>query len=163
MAGMMSCPKCDQPLVKTTTSHGLFWRCENCRGTAIGLQALRRTFARDEINGVWRRAREKKGSPAAACPSCRNQMIEVAATAQPEPRIEVCAICHFLWFDADELAALAPLPPKPKELEEEMPPKAREALAIAEVEIMGRAAQREKEASDEVWVRLAHMLSWLPR
>ena len=159
----MSCPKCDQPLVKTTTGHGVFWRCENCRGTAIGLQALRRTFARDEINAVWRRARDKEGSPAAACPSCRNQMIEVAATSQPEPRIEVCAICHFLWFDADELAAFAPLPPKPnEEPDEEMSAKAREALALAEVEMMGRAAQREKEASDDAWVRLAYTLMWLP-
>ena len=159
---MMSCPRCDQPLVRTTTGHTVFWRCENCHGTAIGLQALRRTFARDEINAVWRRAREKQGSPAAACPSCRNQMIEVAATARPEPRIEVCRICHFLWFDADELAAFAPLPPQPPETEEQLSAEARQALAIAEVEVMGRAAQPEKEASDKVWVQLARMLAWIP-
>ena len=160
MAATMSCPKCDQPLARVIAEHGIFWRCGGCSGVAIGLDVLRRTFAREQINAVWRRAREAQGSPAAACPSCRNQMIEVAATDEPEPRIEVCKICHFLWFDADELARLTPLPPKPNAPEEEMSAKAREALAIAEVEMMGRAAQREKEATDEVWVQLVHMLTW---
>ena len=89
-------------------------------------------------------------------------MIEVAATAQPEPRIEVCRICHFLWFDAEELAAFAPLPPKSQETEEQLSVEARQALAIAEVEVMGRAANREREASDEVWVQVARMLMWGP-
>jgi Zn-finger nucleic acid-binding protein len=41
-------------------------------------------------------------------------MIEVAATTEPEPRIDVCRLCHFVWFDADELARFTPLPPPPK-------------------------------------------------
>ena len=90
-------------------------------------------------------------------------MIEVSATEEPEPRIEVCRICHFLWFDADELTRLTPLPPKAPAAEPQLSPEAREALAVAEVETMGRAAQRENEASDDVWGRLAHTLMWLPQ
>ena len=160
MAGAtMSCPKCHQPLARVATSHGVFWRCGGCSGVAIGLDVLRRTFAREQINTVWRRARTEEGSPAAACPSCRNQMIEVAATDQPEPRIEVCRLCHFLWFDADELSRLTPLPPKPREEEERLSAEGRQALAIAEVELMRRAAELEKNPTDEVWLRLARIFA----
>ncbi len=153
MAGTMSCPKCDQALIRVTTDHGVFWRCDACRGVAIGVQALRRTFARDQINAVWQRAREEEGSPAAACPSCRNQMIEVTATDAPEPRIEVCRICHFLWFDADELAHFAPLPPKPPPPREpELPADAREALAMAEIDLISRRAKHaDAEVDAEIW------------
>lgn len=160
MAGTMSCPKCDQPLTKTTTNHGVFWRCPSCAGTAIGLQALRRTFVREQINAVWRRAREEQGSPAAACPSCRNQMIEVAATDAPEPRIEICRLCHFLWFDADELAGLKPLPPTQPTADEMLSPQAREALALAELDLIRRNAEREeRRVGDEFWTTLAQLFS----
>jgi Zn-finger nucleic acid-binding protein len=158
MAPTMSCPKCDAPLVRVTTDHAVFWRCESCRGTAIGVDALRRTFARYQINALWCRAREAQGSPAAACPSCRNQMIEVAATDRPEPRIEVCRICHFLWFDVDELAALTPLPPKVQTEPPELPAEARQAIAVAEVELINRRAERD-EVAEEFWWQLVRLLS----
>ena len=154
MNAAMSCPKCDQPLGRVTAEHGVFWKCGGCSGIAIGVDVLRRTFVREQINAVWRRTREKQGSPAAACPSCRNQMIEVAATDDPEPRIEVCRLCHFLWFDADELSRLTPLPPKPPAGEEQLAADARQALAIAEVELIRRAAERENRAADDEWLRL---------
>ena len=159
-AATMNCPKCDQPLAKKTTSHAVFWRCEGCHGTAIGIDVLRRSFAREQINAMWQRARTADGSPAAACPSCRNQMIEVAATETPEPRIEVCRVCHFLWFDADELAGLTPLSPKQPPVERMLPPEVRQALAIAEVELVTQNAQREeRRAADQFWIELARLFS----
>ena len=158
MAATMSCPKCDQPLARVTTNHAVFWRCDACRGVAIGVNALRRTFAQDQINAVWSRARDEQGSPAAACPSCRNQMIEVTATDEPEPRIEVCRICHFLWFDADELAHLTPLQPKPERAEPRLSPEARQAIAIAEVQFMASRTERD-EIADEVWSQLTRMFT----
>ena len=160
-AGAMSCPKCDQPLVRVATPHAVFWRCEGCRGTAIGLDALRRTFERGQINAVWQRARTEHGSPAAACPSCRNQMIEVAATEQPEPRIEVCRICHFLWFDADELTRLTPLPPPAQSSKQELSPDARQALAIAELELMREQSQTHGYGAGvaaDFWSQIAQLL-----
>lgn len=159
-AAMMSCPKCDQPLVKKRTSHAVFWKCEGCHGTAIGIDVLRRSFARPQINAMWRRAREEHGSPAAACPSCRNQMIEVAATDAPEPRIEVCRLCHFLWFDADELAGLTPLPPPQPAVDHQLSLEARQGLAIAEADWIRRNAERDEcRVGDELWRNLAHLFS----
>ena len=158
MAATMSCPKCDQPLAKVTTNHGVFWRCEGCRGVAIGLDALRRTFVRDQVNAIWRRAREEHGSPAAACPSCRNQMIEVTATGEPEPRIEVCRICHFLWFDADELSRLTRLQPKAQRAEPGLSPEARQELAIAQVQAHGRHDEAD-EIAEDVWAAINAILT----
>ena len=156
----MNCPKCDQLLAKKTTSHAVFWRCEGCHGTAIGIDVLRRSFARDQINAMWQRARTADGSPAAACPSCRNGMIEVAATEAPEPRIEVCRICHFLWFDADELTGLTPLPPKQPPAEQTLSAEARQALAIAELDLIRRNAEREdRRVADDFWLELAQLFS----
>lgn len=89
-------------------------------------------------------------------------MIEVSATDAPEPRIEVCRICHFLWFDADELAHFAPLPPKPRTTEPELPAAARQALAIAEIELISRRADRaEAEVDAEIWRTLTRLLTSL--
>ena len=85
-------------------------------------------------------------------------MIEVAASDQGEPRIEVCRICHFLWFDADELAGLARLPPTGTAAEPELSPEARKALAIAEVELMGRHAERDDVAED-FWIQMARIFA----
>ena len=86
-------------------------------------------------------------------------MIEVAATAQPAPRIEVCRICHFLWFDADELAAFAPLPAVPARAETPLPAETRETLAIAELELIKRKADHdERKVANEFWDTLARFL-----
>ena len=86
-------------------------------------------------------------------------MIEVAATDAPEPRIEVCRLCHFLWFDADELTGLTPLPPKRALADDRaLPPEARQALAIAEVELIRRNAEREeRRVADEFWSTVAQL------
>ena len=83
-------------------------------------------------------------------------MIEVAATGEPEPRVEVCRICHFLWFDADELSRLKPLPPKVAAVQPELSPEARQAIAIAEVQLIARRAERD-EFADEVFGQLARI------
>ena len=125
----------------------MFFGCRSCGGKALGIDVLRRTFAREQINAVWRRAISGEGTAGPACPSCRNGMVEVSATEEELPlRIDVCRLCHFLWFDGDELARLTPLPPKPATAEPELPVTARQALAIAKVELMAEQAEREERA-----------------
>ena len=160
MATALSCPRCLQPLTKTTSVHGVFWSCAACGGKALGVDVLRRTFARDQINAVWRRAREGEGSSGPACPSCHNAMIEVAATPEQDPRIDVCLLCHFLWFDADELARLSPAEPKKQAAEPELSPEAKQALAILEAQQMARRVDRQVdgERNIEVWRQLAELL-----
>jgi Zn-finger nucleic acid-binding protein len=162
MPRSLSCPRCHQQLEKTTTPHGVFFGCPSCGGKALGVDVLRRTFAREEINAVWRRAVSSEGTAGPACPSCRNAMIEVSATADEHPlRIDVCRLCHFLWFDADELARFTPLPPKPEPAEQELPPEARQALAIAQVQLMAEQAERQEkmERSADAVELLAYILS----
>ena len=77
---------------------------------------------------------------------------------EPEPRIEVCRICHFLWFDADELTRFTPLPQKEKPGERELAPEARQALAIAEVELAAQRAERS-ETGDEFLLQIARIFS----
>lgn len=84
-------------------------------------------------------------------------MLEVAlADAQDSPLVDVCRLCHFVWFDANELAELNPRPvpvaPPP------MPAEAREAIAMLEVERIAHEAEGsdfESEAPAEWWKQIA--------
>lgn len=150
IAASMTCPKCRTPLQSVRMAHGVFWRCENCAGRALGINLLRRTFVRDAINSVWRRAIKSEGQISRACPSCLNAMIEVAATNQPEPRVDVCRLCHFVWFDAEEISHFAPLPDaKPPKLRQN----AREVLALVKVKRMA------SEPTDPWWRQIAEFFA----
>ena len=159
-ATTMTCPQCSGALEAVKMRHGLFWSCRQCGGRALGVDLLRRTFVREAINRIWRRAVANEGANGRACPSCHQQMIEVAATDQPEPRVEVCRFCHFVWFDTHEIERFTPLPP-PKPSEPELPQKVREMIAIARVEQIAREAEGSDWASeppDEWWKTLAGFL-----
>ncbi len=83
------------------------------RVTAVEL--LRRMFTPDSINTLWRHAISGKEPPSArACPSCRRAMLEVALSDTDTVRVDVCRLCHFVWFDAHETESLVarPLPPR---------------------------------------------------
>lgn len=87
-------------------------------------------------------------------------MIEVAATDEPQPRIDVCRLCHFVWFDADELAHFTPLAAAETPAAPELPAKAREALAMLQVEQLARQEEAGSvtEPPDELWKRIAALL-----
>src|SRR5438067_4777058 len=104
------CPACRVPLAEIRTSNGIIWRCARCDGRAVGLQLLRRTFTGESINPLWLHAIRDQGQQARPCPSCANAMIEVALTNSDGPRVEVCRICEFVWFDAGETQSLQPRP-----------------------------------------------------
>jgi membrane associated rhomboid family serine protease len=119
-------------------------------------------FVRDVIDRMWRRAVTNEGITARPCPDCRHRMIEVAATDHPRPRVEVCRTCHFVWFDADEMAAFRPLPAMT--IQRRLPRKARELLAMARVEQLAREAQGDDWASDppDAWWKSLAGLFGLP-
>ena len=59
-------------------------------------------------------------------------MVEVTKEVISGPvELDVCRKCQFMWFDPGESEAMPALPPN---AEPEMHPKAREALALAEIE-----------------------------
>jgi hypothetical protein len=85
-------------------------------------------------------------------------MIEVTATAEATPCVEVCRICQFLWFDADELAPFTRLTPKQQNAEQQLSGAAREALALAKVELTREHAGRS-DLDGNLWSDLALMFA----
>src|SRR5216110_3705310 len=152
------CPRCNQPLKQVRMSNGLFWACDTCDGRAVGLQLLRRTFTPESINPLWLHAIHHEGRSARPCPSCGNDMFEVALDSSSGIKVEVCRICEFVWFDAGETQTLQarPLPkPKPQVV---LPQKAREAIALAKVQQLAeqaRGSDFDSAAPDEWWKSIA--------
>jgi len=84
-------------------------------------------------------------------------MIEVKLSDKATVRVDVCRICHFVWFDAHEVDTLVPrpVPLAPPE----MPQKAREAVAMLKLQQMAEEAHRPdfySEPPDEWWQQIAH-------
>lgn len=73
-------------------------------------------------------------------------MLQISLPARGQTLVlDVCRTCQFVWFDAQEFETLPPLPPKPVAVDP-LPPAARQALAIAEVE---RMAKEQTEAGPD--------------
>ena len=76
-----------------------------------------------------------------------------------EINVDVCQHCHFIWFDAHEVDTLVPRQPEP--VAPELPQKAREMLAIAEVERLSKQAEGsdlDSAAPEESWKQIAAFL-----
>jgi membrane associated rhomboid family serine protease/Zn-finger nucleic acid-binding protein len=140
---MFNCPRCKEHLVREDSKRGVQWRCSRCEGRAITLGVLRRIVRKESVDALWQAARTNRKSASLPCPLCRNAMSPVQQFDALE--LDVCTTCHSAWFDPSELErseSTAPLPPQP--MEPELPQKAREILAMAEVQSM-----RDKAAFDE--------------
>lgn len=139
--------------------HGAFWACDRCRGRALSVELLRRTFARDPVNFFWSRVIAHLGAPGRDCLCCGRLMTEVALADTPETsRIDVCQLCHFVWFDADEISQLTPRDPAA-----ELTLAAREATAIPEIHRLARAAEgRDLDGAllDAWWKKVVRALGY---
>jgi Zn-finger nucleic acid-binding protein len=157
----LMCPGCQRPLTQVRTSKGIFWSCQNCGGRAIGVELLRHIFTPESINPLWLHAIKGEGQSGRSCPSCRNSMIEVKLSNNAEIKVDVCRLCHFVWFDAKEVENLVPRAgarPKP-----EIPQKAREAIAMLEIERLAKEARGgdydfDSAPPDEWWKQIAAFL-----
>ncbi len=153
------CPRCELPLKEVRTSGGVFWACDNCGGRAATIELLRNRFTPESINPLWLHAMRGEGRSGVPCPSCRHPMIDVALSDRAEINVDVCQRCHFVWFDTHEIDTLVPR--RPQTLAPELPQKAREMLAIAEVERLAKEAEGSDLDSvppDESWKRIAAFL-----
>src|SRR5437773_7918438 len=104
------CPRCNLSLKEVRMSHGVFWTCDKCGGRAVGLELLRRTFTPESINPLWRHTISGEGKVGPRCPSCRRPMIDVALSENAAVNVDVCRLCHFVWFDTHEVETLVPRP-----------------------------------------------------
>jgi Zn-finger nucleic acid-binding protein len=152
----LTCPRCNVPLKDVRTSGGVFYGCDVCGGRAVTIELLRQRFTPESINPLWLHALRGEGRIGLPCPLCRQPMIDVALSNQAEINVDVCPHCHFVWFDAHEVETLVPR--QPEQPEPELPQKAREVLAKAEVERLSKQAQGpdlDSAAPEERWKRIA--------
>ena len=153
------CPRCKVPLKDVRTSGGVFYGCDICGGRAVTIELLRKRFTRQSINPLWLHATRGEGCVGLPCPSCQQPMIGVPLSDQAEIRVDVCQHCHFIWFDAHEVETLVPRQPDP--VTPELPQKACEMLAIAEVERLAKQAEGsdlDSVAPEESWKQIAGFL-----
>jgi Zn-finger nucleic acid-binding protein len=107
--------------------------CSVCGGYALTLALLRKRITSPTLTRIWRAAQERQGTPSRVCPLCDRRMIEVSSeVGEPPVLVDVCPLCSLIWFDPQEFEKLPALPQEPRE--EELPPEAQEALAMAKVE-----------------------------
>jgi membrane associated rhomboid family serine protease/Zn-finger nucleic acid-binding protein len=119
---------------------------------------LRKTIGQDRVTAIWSRAISSPCDTGKSCPICSRAMAQVTMGVTGQAlELDVCRRCEFVWFDAAEYEAV-PLPLKPKEFgevdEKDLPPAAREALALYRVQKIAEQAQAEENAAplpDENW------------
>src|SRR5205809_1708459 len=153
------CPRCKVPLKDVRTSGGVFYGCDVCGGRAVTIELLRKRFTPESINPLWLHAMRGEGRIGLPCPSCRQPMIGVVLADRAEINVDVCQRCHFIWFDAHEVETRVPCEPEP--VVAELPQKAREMLAIAEVERLSKQAEGpdlDSAAPEESWKQIAAFL-----
>src|SRR5262249_53927743 len=155
------CPRCKVPLKDVRTSGGVFYACDGCSGRAVTIELLRKRFTPESINPLWLHAMRGEGRIGLRCPSCRQPMIDVTLPNQAQINVDVCQHCHFIWFDAHEVDTLVPRQPEPAPVAAELPQKAREMLAMAEVERLSKQAEGsdlDSAAPEESWKQIAAFL-----
>jgi membrane associated rhomboid family serine protease/Zn-finger nucleic acid-binding protein len=122
----------------------------------VGIPVLRATIGNDRVTALWSRAISATQDDGKSCPICSRAMAQVTmGLADQALELDVCKRCEFVWFDAAEYESIPP-PPKPREPGEvddkDLPPAAREALALYKVQqIAEQARQEADETPDEGW------------
>lgn len=157
----LTCPRCQVPLKESRTSGGVLYGCDICGGRAVTIELLRKRFTPESINPLWSHAMRGEGRAGLPCPLCRQAMTGVTLSDGAEIYVDVCRHCHFVWFDAHEVDTLVPRQPEPLAAGAELPQKAREMLAMAEVERLSKQAEGsdyDSVAPDESWKQIAAFL-----
>lgn len=147
---MFTCPHCRTHLERLPFDKGVQWRCASCEGRAVTVPLLRRMVTEDYVNQLWRSAwdtpRPERG---VLCPLCHNVMTSVQnlmaeGDDSQSIQVDVCKSCHSVWFDTHEMDAIlerVALPPEEKK--PELSAKAREVIALAEIESIRNRADQE--------------------
>ncbi len=117
-----TCPRCRYTLKAQSEPLGTLWKCDACKGIAIGLGLLRRMFTEESTQLLWANAVDGNGNTVCDCPACNKPMQEVAAASAL--RVDVCCRCQFVWLDAGEIerftkrSGLAKVPQLPEAAQE---------------------------------------------
>jgi membrane associated rhomboid family serine protease/Zn-finger nucleic acid-binding protein len=160
---MIICPHCNKRLVRKVVDKKVLYICPRCSGRAIGLGALRKSNIKQEfIADLWQKAKATDDLTGRNCPHCYRPMVEVVKKIDGRMlSLDVCKICHSIWFDPKEYDDLPQSvePPVEKELSE----KARLALAQAKtrIDIDSRADfDWDAQSPEEFWKRILGYLGF---
>jgi membrane associated rhomboid family serine protease len=155
-------------------AEGVFWRCPECEGRLLGVAVARKFLDRRLVSRLWLDSADPRLPKPRECPLCRNQMTEAATSPGATPvHLDICRRCQYLWFDTHELAHLAEAAPvRPEDIpasireKKRLPAKAREILAVYEVERIRKQAEEEENRQlgepPDVWWKVLCSLLGLP-
>ena len=89
-------------------------------------------------------------------------MIEVPiVNAKKTEYIDVCRVCHFIWFDTNEYDVLPKVAVKKPE-GSDMPLEARKALALAKLETLKQKQEQDASGAPDNWWELIPAIFGLP-
>ncbi|HVR34247.1 MAG TPA: rhomboid family intramembrane serine protease, partial [Methylomirabilota bacterium] len=144
---MIDCPVCHQQLDRRKSAAGFYWLCRQCRGRAVTVPVLRQTAGPVFAAHLWSLVRGHPNTTSRCCPSCRKPMVEIyPAVGNVCLTVDVCPRCQLVWFDPHEFQAIPKTRPVSDSVQpRELPPAAREALAMWEVERIGERAKSETD------------------
>lgn len=151
---MSRCPNCGLSLVRMANAFGQYHACGQCKGILVSMAILRKAAAPEFVTTVWRNSQFGGYGSGGACPHCRRAMKRGPIdTAQPDNAASVCSACQCVWFEAGQLES-APTPPPVAAPDDELPPEAKEALAMFKVNQLAEQARRmdkDDDLPDEHW------------
>ena len=107
------CPRCRQPLERAELRQVPVEVCKGCKGTLLAQLDLMRTL--ESLSAPLLRSfdpdakleRAKPDDTRIDCPTCRRRMERDDYCAAGVVLFDRCTACALLWFDADELGAMA--------------------------------------------------------
>lgn len=160
----MKCPHCDLELNKEFYEKVVAFRCPGCGGRMVTVSGLRSLSGdRAFVDLLWKTAQYGYSEAGTVCGSCRKPMRRVTLPLAGMPlELDVCCSCQMIWFDPRELERI-PLPEPEKA--DELPPKARELLALRQIQLEEERINREvggysdgEGAPDQSWKYLVALL-----
>lgn len=116
----------------------------------VSVGVLRKILQPGAVNSLWQSARVNPVDSNVACPLCRNRM-KGAVHLVPDGGsgsvdVDVCTLCPAVWFDTHELETIGRHYARPAEpVPPEMPERAREIMALAEIEMIRRRAEEKEQ------------------
>ncbi len=161
----MKCPNCNVELEKEFYEGVIAFRCPECGGRMLTVSGLRKLCGDPAfVDLLWKTARYGYSESGVICGNCQKQMRRVTLPLRGMPlELDVCCSCQMFWFDPSELERI-PLP-EPQEKTEELPQKARELLALRQIQREEERLSREfdgcdggRHAPDEGWKCLVALL-----
>ncbi len=161
---LLICPNCKTTLIKRASKLGLVWICPSCDGRAVALEMVRNAVSRPIVNDLWQSARSGRNTGRKLCPACKRRMIEVpVAASEIMEHLDVCAGCHFIWFDAGEFEGLPKVPPKTSD-RQPLPREAQEALAALRLETLRKELDFKNisDSSPDHWLEVIPAIFGIP-